>query len=691
MLRCALVAVALLVAPAASAQGAPGAAANADDKKADDKKADVPVVVPPLPPAVTDAGPVDTETSGAPATDELQRLKAQLKAELEAELKAQLQNEMEAAARDSATRKASAQEWQEERWVEELRPNLNFLEMDGYFRTRFDLFNRLDLGTYDPVSGNGTSNVAPPTLYRPFDGTSCDASSPENYPGGPCSTASDDNQSLMSLNMRLRLDPTLNVSEDIRVRATIDVFDNLVFGSTPAALGGNATATPPLFGNGANPPQAGINTITDALRIRRLWGEVTTPVGELRFGRMPLDFGLGIHANAGNGLDQDQGDNVDQVQFSTRVAGFTIAPAYSLSTSGLAGRGPLGQPFSAAEGGQRFNLDPKDDLHTVFLTVHRKDKEEDLDEVIKGGGLAFNYGLFASWQTQKYDVPAAYAGVTTPIGPQDFVKRDANIGTGSLWGLFRWEKLTIEAEATGSVGQIGGTALTSGSLTAGDPLLRVVEGGTVVAKPLFVLQGGLALQSSYLFLNDQLEVGLDGGLASGDDAFGMGIRPGLKRSPRAGDRDGAQYGDCLERTGTAVDGVDCTRVDNDVTNYRFNPDYIVDMILFREVLGTVSDAFYVKPHIGYYFTPDLGVRADIIYSQSFFASSTPGQNWPLGVEIDGRGFWATEDGFHLMPQFGVLIPLGGLAHYSATTLSDRDLFGNPQFAWTFQVLGGITF
>ena len=39
------------------------------------------------------------------------------------------------------------------------------------------------------------------------------------------------------------------------------------------------------------------------------------------------------------------------------------------------------------------------------------------------------------------------------------------------------------------------------------------------------------------------------------------------------------------------------------------------------IVGTVTDAFYVKPHIGYNLTENLGVRADVIYSHAIFASA----------------------------------------------------------------------
>jgi len=692
----------LLVATAALAQ-AGGAPAE-------------PPALPPLPgdsattstdPAPTPTTPAEPDTPVTTLTPEaLAKLKADLKAEVQAELRQNLQTELEAAARDQATAKAAAAEWQEERWLEEVKPKLNFLELDGYFRFRFDVFNRLDLGTYDPVNQRGTSGFPVPTIYRPFDGANCVDGAPENFSGDPCSATAEDTQTIISSNMRLRLDPILNVSEDIRVRATIDVFDNLVMGSTPESLPGfaqNPTLPLPLFAASQNPPQDGLNSIYDAIRVRRVWAEIMTPVGQLRVGRMPQHFGLGLLANDGNKLDQDFGDNADQIVFGTRIAGHIIAPGYSWSSSGPFGRGggagaggDSSQGFFQNEAGQRMNLDPKDDVHSFLIAIAKRDDEEAIKEQLRLGNIVMNYGLFGVYRTQQFDIPDYYGTrqqvLTNPaLGPTSYVNRNANAGIGSLWGKFQWDKLKVEAEAVGIVGQVDGTATSSGGLNTVDNDLRVVEGGVLVNKPLFILQGGFAVESSYAFLNDQLVVGVDGGAASGDDAFGMGTRPVINQRPQAGDLDGKQYGECLARDDAqAIEGVNCTQVDNDVTNFRFDSDYIVDMILWREILGTVTDAFYVKPHIAYYFTPDLGLRADVVYSQAIFASSTPGQANPLGVELDVRAFYANEDGFYLMPQVGVLLPLAGLNHFADTTLSDEK-FRTAQLAWTAQIFAGVQF
>ena len=140
-----------------------------------------------------------------------------------------------------------------------------------------------------------------------------------------------------------------------------------------------------------------------------------TPFGQLRVGRQPQHFGLGLLANGGNGIDQDFEDNADQILFATRVAGHYIVPAYSISSSGAVGRGGgsgIGGDnnfnYLQGEAGQRYNLDPRDDVHSVILSVVKRDKEEDIEEILRNGGIVLNYGMFGVFRHQAYDVPAYY-------------------------------------------------------------------------------------------------------------------------------------------------------------------------------------------------------------------------------------------------------------------------------------------
>ena len=67
------------------------------------------------------------------------------------------------------------------------------------------------------------------------------------------------------------------------------------------------------------PPTAGLNSYKDSIRVKRVWAEYMTPVGQLRFGRMPSHWGLGILANSGDGQDDDYQSTVDRIMFVTGI------------------------------------------------------------------------------------------------------------------------------------------------------------------------------------------------------------------------------------------------------------------------------------------------------------------------------------------------------------------------------------
>src|SRR5687767_10746122 len=90
------------------------------------------------------------ESMGATSTADvdLEALKAQIRDELKEELKAEIKAELaeEGAATGGVQQDAFAEdEW---KWEEPVKPELNFLEFDGYFRLRYDLFKDLDLETF---------------------------------------------------------------------------------------------------------------------------------------------------------------------------------------------------------------------------------------------------------------------------------------------------------------------------------------------------------------------------------------------------------------------------------------------------------------------------------------------------------------------------------------------------------------
>jgi uncharacterized protein (TIGR04551 family) len=511
------------------------------------------------------------------------------------------------------------------------KKKLHFLELNGYFRFRWDLFNNLNSGLpADPMgwylwNGNTAMSTTTP---------------PGTQTGG---------------NMRLRVDPTFNVSEQVRVRAEIDFLDNVVLGSTPTGRDYNQFS---FFSGSQVSPVAGVNWFSNAVSVKRAWGEVQTPVGMLSFGRMPADWGMGIYYNAGGGIDQDFGDNVDRIQFTIPLGqflgGLAVTPYYEWAGSGIT----YATNFNTVGIGQPVNWAENDDAGAIGLMVARKDTPDQQRRKLEKGASSVSYGLLFNYKSQSVGlpmlsmqtpspagiVPAGVGGVTAPI---QTISRNASAGTLDL--SFKWvsKKFELEAEAVGIYGSIGNVGW--------DPTQPAVSAD--------ILQGAAVLRGK-VKLGDagRFAVGGEFGIASGDNAPGFGNFPGrcnvAANVPDAsrcnqiavpGSFDGQQYSaNASDNTSTSIG------------NYRFNPAYQVDLILWRRLLGTVTDAWYVKPTFRWDVLDGLTVGGQVVYSQAIFAESTPSQtNSPLGIELDVGVKYQSDDGFVFFLDYGLLKLLNG--------------------------------
>ncbi|PIR17078.1 MAG: hypothetical protein COV46_05825 [Deltaproteobacteria bacterium CG11_big_fil_rev_8_21_14_0_20_49_13] len=121
--------------------------------------------------------------------------------------------------------------------------------------------------------------------------------------------------------MRLRVQPMVKFNDYLSLFAEFDVFDNLLFGTRNTE---QLQLTNPVVGTITMPAGAASVSMTggDAgtnktINFRRAWMDVLTPVGQLRIGRQPSQWGLGIFQNDGNELQGDFGDSADRVMFIT--------------------------------------------------------------------------------------------------------------------------------------------------------------------------------------------------------------------------------------------------------------------------------------------------------------------------------------------------------------------------------------
>ena len=102
-------------------------------------------------------------------------------------------------------------------------------------------------------------------------------------------------------------------------------------------------------------------------------------------------------------------------------------------------------------------------------------------------------------------------------------------------------------------------------------------------------------------------------------------------------------------------------VNNAIHRFTFDPDYHVDLILFRRILGTVNNATYFKPGVSYDIVDNFGARVDIMYAIANRPVAYPGNGYNLGLEIDAQLMYKNEEeGFYAGLVYGVLFPFAAL-------------------------------
>ena len=548
-------------------------------------------------------------------------------------------SDLKAERRAQTATEAVAPSWTEQ-WAEEKR-KLELFVANGYFRVRPELFTNLNLNRADDPSG---------------------------YSFVPRSPVSARDRTMAGVNMRFRFEPTLNVSEQVRVRAQIDALDNVIFGSSPDyAYSRNAASgwaydrdVFSILSQSQSTQKSGLTALSDSIAVKRVWGEVETPVGILRFGRMGSQWGLGMLHNDGNCQDCDTGDTVDRLMFVAQPIGqLYIAPAFDFNAEGPS-------TARALTGGQPIDLTNSDDTHSFVVAVAWRDLEEQARAKIDAGGTVLNGGVHFTYRwgrndsTDLYLAPFADEG-SGGLGPSltgGFVQRLGFLIVPDIWVKLERKDFRLEFEAAMMYGTLANRALSSATAS--------IAGQN---QALTILQFGAVLQGEYRLLGGALQIMAEVGFASGDSAPGMGnyqrrTTKDADGNTQPGDIDGRQF--ACQSTGG------CT--DSQIKNFRFNRDYRVDSILFREILGGVTDSLYVKPTLRYRITDGLFVFGSALYSRAIFPESTPSARYVtdsagnvtvqadanLGIELSAGARYETEDGLFGQVSYGVVFPLGGL-------------------------------
>ena len=361
--------------------------------------------------------------------------------------------------------------------------------------------------------------------------------------------------------------------------------------------------------------------------VKRVWAEALTPLGVLAVGRMGANFGLGITANGGDCEDCDHGDSADRLAFVSPIAGHLLALAYDIASSGPTTR--------SADNGRTIGLEPSDKAAgptIAILTVH---PPAALARRAAAGRTSVEYGAYISRRTQDRDVPATYLPTAEPqttFTSNDLVARGfAATATGG-WLRITGARFRIEAEVAYKNASVQNPSLIPGA---------------EITEEVTSSQLGMALESDFDL--GLARLGFDSGYASGDSApgFGVTLNPtsiGESAAP-AGSLNGPQAN---------LPG------DQTVDKFQFHPDYHIDQILFREIIGTITDAVYLRPHVRTTLLTAgpgrLELGAALIASWAVDATSTPSGARDLGVEIDPELRYVSRDGFSATLDYGLFLP-----------------------------------
>jgi uncharacterized protein (TIGR04551 family) len=468
--------------------------------------------------------------------------------------------------------------------------------VNGYFRMRGELFYDLDLSRGPTPSGA--------TFF-------------------PVPLSDRTSHLLTNADMRWRLDVAISAPYSyLSVKARIDVLDNVALGSNSADPPGNTTQAPPA----------------NAIRVKRVWAEALTPLGVIGVGRIGAQWGLGMMANGGDCLDCDSGDANDGALFATLVHGNLIGIAYNFGAAG---------PTYPRVGNRNgistrvVDLEPSTNVRSLMFAFLRWHSDISLKRRRDAGLTTIDFGLNGAYRWQQNAVPATYIeteGQEIDLTSGQVVPVGMSLGGGDLWFRLITPKLRVELEF----------ALLGGTYDNWVPFP-----GVTARYPAKALQYGGALESEYGTAESRWGFGLDMGLASGDPAPGFGafpLPPKLgKPLPQAGDLEGLQA---------------MPPYDNRLDNFRFHPDYIIDRILWREIIGTVTDAFYLRPHVRVRLLKigpgTLMGSVAAIASWAMEATTPPGGERALGLELDPTLTYQARDGFGAALEYGLLIPFSGL-------------------------------
>jgi len=381
-----------------------------------------------------------------------------------------------------------------------------------------------------------------------------------------------------------------------------------------------------------------VNGYRNSIDVQRAWAEYLTPLGQIRFGRMPSHWGLGMLVNSGDGIDHDYQSNADRIMF---VSGIKSMDLYFGGAWDFVSSGPTNSSPFDVYGGQPYNTSNLTNVNQWVAFVARRTNPELQRLKLARNEVVVNGGIYTVYRSQLLDVKAGETSLTTDTSSttnnNGFERRGAYALIPDAWLQILWGKLRVEGELATIQGSI--------------------ENSPASAKGVKVHQWGLTTQTELRAVEDKLRVQFGFGWASGDPHV-EGLAPG-------------------------ANGLQVRQSEGSISEFRFHPSYHVDYIFFRRIMSRVQGAYYFRPSVEYDFVRNpngqkFGGGAAIIWSRASEYIQAPGNKRDLGVELDLQVYYQSKDGslnddpnkmggFYSALQYGVFFPLGGLDYLPGET------------------------
>ena len=170
------------------------------------------------------------------------------------------------------------------------------------------------------------------------------------------------------MNQRLWLQPGFNYKDLAKAFVEVRALDNVMFGDN------RSNASTALFAG--LPSETNIDGVDQApIFVSRAWMEISIPVGLLRIGRQPSQWGMGLLANDGNGFRNIFGE----AKFSSTNDRVLFATKPLAIYQKIAGKPDSGTPLFAVVALDRLVEDPLIQYYGFKCTAGIPDSDADYD------------------------------------------------------------------------------------------------------------------------------------------------------------------------------------------------------------------------------------------------------------------------------------------------------------------------